>query len=207
MLISNKKGKLIIITGPMFSGKTEELLRRIRRAQYAQKEILIFKPSLDNRYSLNEVVSHSDPNNKVSAIVINKSKEIYNYLKKKHEIETIFIDELHFFEPKIVKNLNKLAKSGYQIVAAGLDQDFRGRPFENTAFLLSLAEKVIKLTSICLVCRQKANMTQRLIGGQPALITDPIILIGGRESYEARCRSCHVVSKLTASITMGEKIS
>jgi len=93
------------------------------------------------------------------------------------------------------------------VTAAGLDQDFRGRPFENTALLLSLAEKVIKLTSICLICRQKANMTQRLINGQPALITDPIILLGGGEIYEARCRSCHLVNKLTASISMGKKIN
>ncbi|CAH1764174.1 23392_t:CDS:1 [Entrophospora sp. SA101] len=194
----NKKGSLTIITGPMFAGKTEELLRQIRRVQYAQKEILIFKSSLDNRYSATEITSHI--NNKTAATIISKSKEIHTHLKKKPKTKVIFLDELHFFDPKIVKTLNKLAKEGYQITATGLDQDFRGKPFENTSFLLALAEKVIKLTAICRVCNGEANMTQRLIGGQPALTTDPVILVGGQEAYEARCRSCHIVGKLTALI-------
>jgi thymidine kinase len=194
----DKKGNLTIITGPMFAGKTEELLRQIRRAQYAQKEVLIFKSSLDNRYSETEITSHI--NNKTTAIIISKSKEIYTHLKKKPKTEIIFLDELHFFDPKIVKTLNKLAKEGYQIIATGLDQDFRGKPFENTSFLLALAEKVIKLTAICRACNGEANMTQRLIGGQPALTTDPVILVGGQEAYEARCRSCHIVSRLATFI-------
>ncbi|CAJ0836271.1 2044_t:CDS:2 [Entrophospora sp. SA101] len=197
----NKKGNLTIITGPMFAGKTEELLRQIRRAQYAQKEILIFKPSLDNRYSATEITSHL--NNKITATIVSKSKEIYTYLKKQPKTEIIFLDELHFFDQKVVKVLNKLAKQGYQAIAAGLDQDFRGKPFENTSFLLALAEQVIKLAAICRICNEEANMTQRLINGQPALATDPVILVGGLEAYEARCRSCHLVGKLTASV--GEK--
>ncbi|CAJ0844893.1 3821_t:CDS:2 [Entrophospora sp. SA101] len=163
----NKKGSLTIITGPMFAGKTEELLRQIRRVQYAQKEILIFKSSLDNRYSATEITSHI--NNKTAATIISKSKEIHTHLKKKPKTKVIFLDELHFFDPKIVKTLNKLAKEGYQITATGLDQDFRGKPFENTSFLLALAEKVIKLTAICRVCNGEANMTQRLIGGDKTL--------------------------------------
>ncbi|RHZ37464.1 thymidine kinase [endosymbiont GvMRE of Glomus versiforme] len=201
----SKKGKLTIITGPMFAGKTEELLRQIRRAQYAQKKIVIFKPSLDNRYSETEITSHI--NNKITAIVINKGEEteIRTYLKKKPETEIIFLDELHFFDQEIVKILNKLVKQGHQVIAAGLDQDFRGRPFKSTAFLLALAEKIVKLTAICRVCNEEATMSQRLISSRPALATDPVILPGGEKIYEARCRSCHVVNKLIASV--GEKIN
>ncbi|RHZ36077.1 thymidine kinase [endosymbiont GvMRE of Glomus versiforme] len=198
----NKKGKLTIITGPMFAGKTEELLRQIRRAQYAQKKIIIFKPSLDNRYSETEITSHI--NNKITAIVISKGEEIRAHLKKKPKTEIIFLDELHFFDPEIVKVLNKLVKQGHQVIAAGLDQDFRGRPFKSTAFLLALAEKVVKLTAICRVCNEEATMSQRLISSRPALVTDPVILPGGEKIYEARCRSCHVVNKLIASV--GEKL-
>lgn len=198
---TSKRGNLTIITGPMFAGKTEELLRQIHCAQYAQKKVLIFKSSLDNRYSATEITSHL--NDKIAAITINKSKEIDEYLKKNSRTEYIFIDELHFFDQRIVKTLNKLAKEGYSVVAAGLDQDFRGKPFENTALLLALAEKIIKLASICRVCYREASMTQRLINGRPVLASDPVILVGGGEIYEARCRACHVVSKLETSI--GEK--
>ena len=187
----NKRGKLTIITGPMFAGKNEELLRQIHRAQYGQKEILIFRSSLDNHHSVTD---------KISAIIISKSKEIEEQLKKRPRSEIIFVDGLHFFDQKIVKTLNKLTKEGYSVVAAGLDQDFRGKPFENTAFLLALAEKIIKLTSICRVCYQEANMTQRLINKRPVLTSDPVILIGSGEIYEARCRACHVISKLETKV-------
>jgi thymidine kinase len=157
---------------------------------------------LDGRYSATETISHL--NNKITVITINKSKEIEEHLKKHPRTEIVFIDELHFFDQRIVKALNKLAKQGYSVVAAGLDQDFRGKPFENTALLLASAEKVIKLTSICRICYREAGMTQRLINRRPVLTSDPVILVGGREIYEARCRACHVVSKLETAI--GEKV-
>ncbi len=182
----------------MFAGKTKELLRLIHLAR--EDQILIFKSFLD-ALSSTEVTAHS--NKKV--IVINKSKEINEYLKKYPRTETIFIDGLHFFDLGIVKTLNKLVKKGYLVVAAGLDQDFRGKPFENTAFLLALAEKVIKLASVCRVCQQEARMTQRLINGRPVLTNDPVILVGDKEIYEPRCRIHHVISKLETAI--GEKVN
>jgi thymidine kinase len=197
--LTDKKGNLTIIAGPMFAGKTKELLRQIHLVQEDQKEILIFKSFLDTLPST-ETTAHSNK----KTIAINKSKEINECLKKYPRAETIFIDGLHFFDRGIVKTLNKLVKKGYLVVAAGLDQDFRGKPFENTAFLLALAEKVIKLASVCRICRQEARMTQRLINGQPVLTNDPIILVGGKEIYEPRCRIHHVISKLETAI--GEKV-
>lgn len=190
----NKKGKLTIITGPMFAGKTEELLRKIKKSQYAKEKALIFKPYIfDNNYLERKTKI-------TNFIVIKESKEMYDYLKKGAKVEKIFIDKLHFFDKNITKVLNKLAKRNYQIIATGLDQDFRGKPFKNVAYLLALAEKVIKLSAICVICKQAAHMTQRLINNQPASTTDPVIIVGKEEIYQARCRLCHVVNKLNASI-------
>jgi thymidine kinase len=201
----NKKGSLTIITGPMFAGKTEELLRQVRLSQNNQKEILIFKSFLDMpSIQLQKQTHTKEYNKKVTVINVNKSKEINEYLKKCPQTEAIFIDGLHFFDRGIVKALNKLAKKGFLVVAAGLDQDFRGKPFENTAFLLALAEKVIKLAAVCQVCRQEARMTQRLINGRPVLTNDPVILVGDKEIYEPRCRIHHFISKLETAI--GEKV-
>src|SRR6185437_10301578 len=143
-------GSLTIITGPMFAGKTEELLRQIRRAHYAQKKFLIFRPLLDNRYSTEKIVSHL--NNSHAAISLQTSQEIFQHLTS--ETEIIFLDELQFFDAQSILIIKNLVQEGYQVIAAGLDRDFRGEAFPITAFLLALAEKVIKLTSICRVCQR-----------------------------------------------------
>ncbi|CAG8587487.1 9026_t:CDS:2 [Funneliformis caledonium] len=182
--------KLTIITGPMFAGKTEELLRRIHRCQISNNKYLLFKPSLDNRYSSAEVVSHQK--NKARAIVLQSSNEIDKYASQEKEQTIFFFDELQFFDEGISEKINFLLKRGFLVIGAGLDKNFRGEPFnEVMKTLLSLADEVIKLKAICQVCQGEASYTQRIISGQPAAFDSPLVLIGGQEGYEARCRQCY----------------
>jgi thymidine kinase len=186
-----KKGSLTVITGPMFAGKTEELLRLIRRTQYAHKPHLVFKPHLDNRNTSGAKIN-SHQNNQNEAIIITHSQEIKNHLTPL--IEVIFIDEIQFLDTGIIKLLNNLASQNLEIVVAGLDKNFRGEPFnEVIKTLLTQADQVIKLTAICQFCKKEATFSQRIINGQPARYDDPLILVGGEEKYEARCRQCHVI--------------
>lgn len=184
-----KNGWLEVITGSMFAGKTEELIRRIRRLQYAKKKFLVFKPVIDNRYSKGEVVSHNG--NSIQSIVIEKPKEIYQYLDD--SIDAVAIDEVQFFPASIVHVLDDLADQGIRVIAAGLDRDFRGEPFGCVPELLTCAEYVTKLTAICTECGSPATRTQRLVNQQPASYNDPIVLVGAKESYEPRCRHCHKI--------------
>ncbi|CAG8774968.1 34893_t:CDS:10 [Gigaspora margarita] len=185
-----KIGYLKVITGPMFAGKTEELLRHIHRLQRAKKKYLVFKPQVDNRHTTSEVISHQ--NNKTNALIISSSQEIEKHLN--NDMETIFIDEIQFFPPEIASFLCNLTQQGHQIIVAGLDKNFRGEPFNETIkSLLALADYVEKLTAICQVCQNEASFTQRIINSQPARYHDPLILVGGQETYEARCRSCYVI--------------
>ena len=182
-------GSIEMITGPMFAGKSEELLRRINRLKYAKKKYLVFKPSIDNRYSETEVVSHNKRSSK--AIAISKSEDIYQYYT--NDIDVVCIDEIQFFDEGIIKIIDDLANDGKRVICAGLDCDFKGDPFPISATILAKAEYVTKLTAICCVCGREATMTQRLINGVPASRKDPVVLVGASESYEARCRHCHVV--------------
>ena len=182
-------GSIEMITGPMFAGKSEELLRRINRLKYAKKKYLVFKPSIDNRYSETEVVSHNKRSSK--AIAISKSEDIYQYYT--NDIDVVCIDEIQFFDEGIIKIIDDLANDGKRVICAGLDCDFKGDPFPISAKILAKAEYVTKLTAICCVCGREATMTQRLINGVPASRKDPVVLVGASESYEARCRHCHVV--------------
>ena len=184
-----KKGWVEVICGPMFAGKTEELIRRVRRMDYAKKKYLVFKPSIDNRYSETEVVSHNKK--AVKAINVNKCHEIEKYLSD--EIQAIVIDEAQFFDDALIEYVRELAGRGYRVICAGLDTDFRGEPFGLMGPLMALAEQVTKLTAICTCCGNEATKTQRIINGKPAYYDDPIILVGEKESYEARCRDCHIV--------------
>lgn len=184
-------GSIEVICGPMFAGKSEELLRRINRMVYAKKNFLAFKPSIDNRYSETEVVSHNKKAYK--AISLSESKDIMKYLSK--DLDAICIDEVQFFDLDIIKVIETFANSGIRVICAGLDMDFKGDPFPVTANLLARAEYVTKLTAICCVCGKEATRTQRLINGEPAKETDPIVLVGASESYEARCRHHHVVKR------------
>ena len=184
-------GRIEVITGPMFAGKSEELIRRINRLKYAKKNFLVFKPLLDDRYSETEVVSHR--NRREKSIPISKPEEIYNYLKENTEV--ICIDEVQFFDEKIIDIIDELANRGLRIIVSGLDTDFKGNPFMVTAKLLAKAEFVTKLTAICAKCGKEATMTQRLINGQIPSVNDEVILVGASESYEPRCRHCHEVKK------------
>ena len=182
-------GYIELVIGPMYSGKSEELIRRLKRAKIAKQNIVVFKPQIDNRYSNEDVVSHSGES--IHAIPINKAKEIYDYIDSKTQV--VGIDEVQFFDDEVVDIAIDLADKGIRVIAAGLDMDFKGEPFGPTPRLLAVSEFVDKIQAICSVCGQPATRSQRLIDGKPARYNDPIIQVGAVESYEARCRKCHVV--------------
>jgi thymidine kinase len=191
MEIVSRPGWIEVICGPMFAGKSEELIRRIKRLEYAKKKTLVFKPSIDVRYSSNEVVSHS--NLKTKSIAIKESKEILDYVDS--ATFAIAVDEVQFLDKEIIYLAQKLALKGIRVILGGLDTDFRGEPFPITASLMTIAEDVLKLTAICVVCGAPATKTQRIINGKPAHYSDPIIKVGAAEAYEPRCRHCHQVVK------------
>lgn len=186
-----QKGWVEAIVGPMFAGKTEELLRRIRRMEYAHKNYIVLKPKIDNRYSETQVVSHNKKG--VEAICISHGSEIRKHLSD--NTQAIVIDEVQFFDHTFIKYIMELADEGYRIICGGLDTDFRGEPFGVIGSILAISEDVTKLTAICQVCGKDATRSQRLINGKPAYYDDSIILVGEKESYEARCRLCHQVLK------------
>lgn len=183
------KGYIEVVCGPMFAGKTEELIRRVKRLEYAKQNYLIFKPTIDDRYGDDKIVSHNK--NEKNAVNVSSSLEILNHLKD--NLDVIIIDEAQFFDNDIIKVADYLADEGYRVIVGGLDRDFKGDPFGPMPGLLAIAEKVTKLTAICMKSGKPATRTQRLINDQPANINDPIVLIGAKESYEARSRDCHEV--------------
>jgi len=187
--MKGKIGKIEVVTGCMFSGKSEELIRRIKRAKIARQKVQVFKPSIDTRYSVVEVVSHAG--DKVEALPVSSTKELLEKIEE--DTEVIGIDEAQFFDTEIVDALRKIAKSGKRVIVAGLDMDFRGEPFGPMPYIMAIADEVLKLHAICTVCGEDATMTQRLINGEPASYNDPVIMIGASESYEARCKLHHYV--------------
>jgi thymidine kinase len=186
-----KDGWIEVICGSMFAGKTEELIRRIKRIDYAKKDVVVFKPRIDNRYSNEEVVSHS--NLRAASIPISNSSEIMKHLEITRLPYAVAIDEVQFFDDQVVNVCEFLADHGVRVIAAGLDLNFRGEPFGPMPLVLSRAEYVTKLQAICQVCGDPATRTQRIINGKPANYDDPIILVSAKESYEARCRHCHQI--------------
>lgn len=184
-----KNGWIEVICGSMFAGKTEELIRRIRRLEYAKQNILVFKPAIDNRYANDEIVSHN--NTRTQSINITCATEILQHVNNK--TDAVIIDEVQFLDEKVVHIAESLADRGIRVVVAGLDKDFRGEPFGMMPMLLSQAEFVTKLTAICVKCGSPATRTQRLVNGKPANYHDPIVLVGAKEAYEPRCRHCHEV--------------
>ncbi|MCA9881841.1 MAG: thymidine kinase [Anaerolineae bacterium] len=187
-------GRFEIICGSMFSGKTEELIRRVRRAVIAKQPVQVFKPQIDDRYGIQVVKSHNGQN--IEAIPVGDPATIFDHLEPNTTV--VGIDEIQFFDPGIVTVIEQLASRGIRVIAAGLDMDFRGEPFGPMPQLLAVAEEVVKLHAICVVCGDLASRTQRLVNGKPAHYEDPIIMVGAQESYEARCRSCHRVPHLGA---------
>ena len=192
MDIQLKEGWIEVICGCMFAGKTEELIRRLKRLEYAKKSYLLFKPKIDNRYSEKEVVSHNL--NKKNSIIIENAADLIKNLPNNLPY-AIAIDEVQFFGEDMIPVIQDLASRGVRVIVAGLDTDFRAEPFGIMPTLLALAEDVTKLHAICQCCGNLASRTQRLINGLPARYSDPIILVGAKEQYEARCRHCHVVIK------------
>ena len=173
-------GWVEVITGSMFSGKSEELIRRIRRAQIARQKVQIFKPQIDARYSSDEIVSHSDM--KMPSQVVASAAEILERVGQ--DTEVVGIDEGQFFDLTLVEVVNTLADQGRRVIVAGLDQDYRGRPFEPMPQLLAVAEYVDKTLAICMRCGAPANRSQRLVAARDRVV------VGGSEQYEARCRRC-----------------
>ena len=192
-MIENRKfGWIECICGSMFSGKSEELLRRIKRGVIAKQKVLLFKPSIDNRYEENMVSTHNG--NSYESVNIDKAEQIYDYIiDKKYDI--IGIDEVQFFDEKIVEVINKLADDGIRVIVAGLDMDFKAEPFHPIPEIMAVSEMVTKLHAVCNKCGKEASRSQRLIDGEPARYDDPIVVIGASESYEARCRHCHEIKR------------
>ncbi|UFJ40195.1 thymidine kinase [Brevibacillus humidisoli] len=189
MLFMKHDGWIEVICGCMFSGKSEELIRRIRRAKYGKLRTQVFKPLIDDRYHAMAVVSHNGTME--DAIAVKHSRDIWNAVGS--DTDVVAIDEVQFFDSGIVEVAEALADQGIRVMCAGLDLDFRGEPFGSTPTLLALAEFATKLHAICMVCGNPATRTQRLIDGKPAHYHDPIIMVGTSESYQARCRHCHEV--------------
>ncbi len=184
-----ENGYVEVISGCMFAGKTEELLRRIRVLSYGTQKIQLFKPLIDNRYDEHMVVSHNGT--KHQSIQISKAKEILDHIDETSEI--VAIDEVQFFDEDIVMVVDALANNGIRVMVAGLDLDFRGEPFGVMPELITKAEFVVKLTAICTKCGAPGTRSQRNINGKPADYYDPVIMVGASESYEAVCRHCHQV--------------
>ena len=189
MYQSYRDGWIETISGCMFAGKTEELIRRIKVLEFAKKEIMVFKPVIDNRYSESKVVSHAGSS--VESYIISDALEILDMIKPTTQV--VAIDEVQFFDDNVCDVCNELADRGIRVMAAGLDTNFKGEPFGPMPQLMTEAEFVTKLAAVCNKCGAPATRTQRIVNGRPASYNDPIILVGAAESYEARCRHCHEV--------------
>jgi thymidine kinase len=190
-----KKGKLEVICGSMFSGKSEELLYRLRRAEYAKKKVLTVKPAIDIRKSVSCIVCHSGGQREAMPIgsCSESPRKILGLVDA--SIDVVGIDEVQFFPLEIIPVICSLLEQGKRVISAGLDLDFRGEPFGVMPSLLALADEVVKLRAICMGCGDEANFSQRLINGLPARYDDPTILVGGEECYEARCRECFEIDR------------
>lgn len=187
----NHHGCIEAIVGPMYSGKSEELIRRLKRAEIAKQNVVVFKHSIDDRYCKKNVVSHNG--SRINAINISKPQKIYTYIDE--DTQVVGIDEVQFFNDEIIDIVKDLADKGKRVLVAGLDMDFRGEPFGPTPKIMAIAEFVDKLSAICIKCGSPAHRTQRLINGRPAKYSDKVVLVGATESYEARCRLHHEVPR------------
>ena len=192
--MSASSAGLEVIVGSMFSGKSEELIRRVKRAVIARRTVQVFKPLIDDRYGVEVVRSHDGDS--FVARPVRTSEEILALLSP--ETTVVGIDEVQFFDGEVVTVVRGLVASGRRVICAGLDLDFRGEPFGPVPTLLALAERVDKLEAICVVCGEPATRTQRIVNGIPAFYDEPIIVIGAKEAYEARCRTCHEVPRRRA---------
>jgi thymidine kinase len=184
-------GAIEVITGSMFSGKTDELIRRLRRARIARQNVQVFKPSIDVRYEKGKVTSHAGT--EFEATPVESAGEIPALIQKGTTV--VALDEAQFFDAAVIAVVQQLADRGLRVIVAGLDMDFRGEPFGAMPALMAQAELVDKLHAICMVCGEAATRTQRLINGRPAHYHDPVVVVGASEMYEARCRHHHDVPR------------
>ncbi len=187
-------GWVEVVSGVMFSGKSEELLRRVRRAMIARKRVQLFKSQMDDRYGgVFRISSHDG--SQLEAHPVSSSVQIAEQVRP--DTQVVAIDEAQFLDEGVVRVVNDLADRGIRVIVAGTDMDFRGEPFGPIPQLMAIAERVDKLQAICVVCGDLATRNQRLIDGQPAPAEGPTIQVGGAETYEARCRRCHQVPRTT----------
>ena len=184
-------GSIEVVCGSMFSGKTDELIRRIRRAVIARQKVQVFKPGIDIRYAVEKVTSHAGSD--FDAIPVEKAADILEKLDS--DTTVVGVDEAQFFDIGILDVTSRMADRGIRVLVAGLDQDFRGEPFGPMPMLMAQAERVDKLQAICMVCGEAASRTQRLVNGKPARYHDPVVIVGASELYEARCRKHHEVPR------------
>lgn len=189
--MKHKTGSIEVVCGSMFSGKTDELIRRLRRAVIARQKVQVFKPSIDVRYAVEKVTSHAGAD--FEAIPVRNSDEIAGKLEA--DTTVVGVDEAQFFDEGIVEVTRQLAERGIRVIVAGLDTDFRAEPFGPMPTLMAVAEQVDKLQAICMVCGEPASRTQRLLDGKPARYDEPIVIVGASELYEARCRLHHQVPR------------
>jgi len=203
MFYGTRPGWIEVISGVMYAGKSEELIRRMRRAVIARRTVQVFKSHLDSRYAgLYSVSSHDG--NEHEAVPVDSSAEIFRLVHPDTQI--VGIDEAQFLDHGVVEVASTLANRGVRVILAGTDTDFRGEPFGAMGDLMAIAETVTKLQAICVVCGDLACRNQRLIDGRPARYDSPVIMVGGREAYEARCRHCHQVPRrdeLQAQLSIG----
>ena len=185
----HSRGSIELICGSMFSGKTEEMIRRLRRAVIARQQVQAFKPTIDQRYHVEKVTSHNGLHFEAQPVL--RAADILDAIDPLTTV--VAIDEAQFFDNGIIAVCDHLADAGIRFICAGLDIDFRGLPFDPMPALVALAEHVDKLHAICVVCGEEASRTQRLIEGRPAAFDDPVVMVGAAEVYEARCRQCHQV--------------
>ena len=184
-------GSIEVVCGSMFSGKTDELIRRLIRATIAKQKVQVFKPAIDVRYAVEKVTSHAGSN--YDAIPVADAADILAKLDQ--DTTVVGIDEAQFFDLEIADVAQELATRGIRVLVAGLDMDFRGEPFGPMPLILAKAERVDKLHAICMVCGDDASRTQRLVNGKPAKYNDPVVIVGASELYEARCRAHHEVPR------------
>ena len=184
-------GSIEVVCGSMFSGKTDELIRRMRRAVIARQKVQVFKPAIDVCYAVEKVTSHAGAD--FDAIPVEKAANIFEKLDA--DTTVVGVDEAQFFDDGIIEATRKLAERGIRVLVAGLDQDFRGEPFGPMPILMAEAEHVDKLQAICMVCGDPASRTQRLVNGKPARHDDPVVIVGASEMYEARCRKHHEIPR------------
>jgi len=181
---------LEVITGPMYSGKTSELIRRVKRAEIAGEKVKVFKPVIDDRYNETSIGSHDGET--VDALMVKDSTQLKSHVKEKDDV--VIVDEANFFDRRLIANLQSLAYRGHRVIAAGTDQTFRGTPFTPVGGLMAVADRVDKLQAVCQVCGDDASMNQRLDkDDNPANVDEPTVKVGGDDIYEARCRNCHEV--------------